>query len=100
MTIPALRVLFTLTKKGDNSFLQSEQVQDEATLQDGMVTFTKGVEADTEYVVKAVVVNYVGENDGVELEITTPEENGKESLLSRFLNRYITLFISFKIVPS
>ena len=76
----ANQILFTLSTKADNSFLQGEQVRGEATLEDGTVTFTKGVKADTEYVVKAVVVNFVGENDGVELTIKTPKENGKRTL--------------------
>lgn len=71
--------MFTLSKKAGNDFLQEEQVKGEDTLEDGTITFTKGVIADTEYVVKATVVNYVGQNDGVELTITTPEEDGKRN---------------------
>lgn len=78
LKVRANQILFTLSRKEGNDFLQEEQVKGEETLEDGKVTFTKGVKADTEYVVKATVVNYVGKNDGIELTITTPKEDGKQ----------------------
>lgn len=80
LKVLANKILFTLSKKDGNDFLQEEQVKGEDTLEDGTVTFTKGVKADTEYIVKATVINYVGQNDGIELTINTPEEDGKPKI--------------------